>query len=354
MEKIKVKLMGEGHSAGRGVGFYRKFLAAALKESAAVQLVENNPDVIHYPFFDLFYPTLPLPKSKPTVVTIHDLTPLVLTQYYPAGLRAHFNLRRQRHSLSSAAAIITDSLNSRADLIRLFNLPENKIHVIPLAADPVYAIPTATKELERVSRAYKLPPQFVLYVGGINANKNILRLAEVCVTLKLKLVLVGSEFTKEPLETFSFKKILGLQRVHPELREYHRLREFVAKHPVAIQVLGYVSSTDLTAIYRLASVYCQPSLYEGFGLTLLEAMSAGCLVVSSNTGSLPEIYPAGTITFDPRDTSSIGAALTQALNLAADKREHLLSLQREKAKKYSWQKTAALTTKVYQAVKISQ
>ena len=352
MEKIKVKLMGEGHSSGRGVGYYRQFLANSLKDSNKIELVSGSPDLVHYPFFDLFYSTLPMQKNYPTVVTIHDLTPLILTEFYPQGLRARLTLRRQTIAISSASAIITDSNNSRNDLTRLLKIPHDKIHVIPLAADPLYSDKIEPKDLSRVREKYMLPSRFILYVGGINANKNILRLAEVCVELKLKLVLVGSEFTKEPPQTLSFKKLLGLQKVHPELKEFQNLQKFIQLHTDDIKVLGYVPSRDLAAIYRLATVYCQPSLYEGFGLSLLEAMSSGCLVVSSQTGSLPEIFPHGAITFDPRDLSAIKTALSQALSLSISQKNNLIKTQKTKAAEYSWQKTADLTLAVYQSVMV--
>ncbi|MBI1872219.1 glycosyltransferase, partial [Candidatus Collierbacteria bacterium] len=125
--------------------------------------------------------------------------------------------------------------------------------------------------------------------------------------------------------------------------------EYVNSHE-KIKVLGFIESKELSAIYRLATSYCQPSLYEGFGLPLLEAMTAGCLIVSSNTSSLPEIYPEGTITFNPNKVDSIKEALNKALNLKVADLRKLISFQNKEAAEFSWQKTATLTLTVYKRV----
>lgn len=348
MAKLRVDLK-LGHSQGRGVGYYANNLAKALEETGEVVITDKDPDLIHYPFFDLFYSTLPLFKQKPTIVTIHDLTPLVLKNLYPQGIRAKVNLLRQRLSLTNISAIITDSENSKSDIRRYFGIQKEKINAIPLAVDPIYARKPFAAYINQVRRKYNLPNDFVLYVGGINANKNLLRLAEACTDLDIPLVLVGSEFTKVPRETFSFKRMLGIQKIHPELANFQQLIEYIDNHE-GIRVLGFIESKELSAVYRLATLYCQPSLYEGFGLPLLEAMTAGCLIISSNAGSLPEIYPEGTITFDPNEVNSIKEALSNALKLKAADLRKLISAQNIKAKEFSWQKTASLTLSIYRQV----
>ena len=127
---------------------------------------------------------------------------------------------------------------------------------------------------------------------------------------------------------------------------FNKLKEIISGNPLFL-TLGFVPTADLSAIYRLATLYCQPSLYEGFGLPLLEAMTAGCLVVSSNTGSLPEIYPTGTLTFDPTNQTEIERAIGKALAFSEKEREKLIKSGQEKAKQFSWTKTAQLTYEVY-------
>lgn len=349
MSKIKVKLEGGEHSAGRGVGFYRNNLGEALAKLDGIEIVDANPDLVHYPFFDLFYPTLPQRLDHPTVVTIHDLTPLVLPDLYPLGLRARLALFAQKRALKPVAAILTDSLNSKNDLVRFFHPVPNKIFVTPLAADPEYQKKPSRDFIQSVKRKYRLPDKFILYVGGINANKNLVRLAQAAISLNIPLVLVGSEFTKAPLKTLSLKGLLGLQKVHPEIQEFFKLRQLISQNPL-FSTPGFVPTEELNAIYRLASLYCQPSLYEGFGLPVLEAMTAGCLVVCTDTGSLPEIYPHGTITFPPQNQTEIEGAIKKSLSLSSKEKASLVAAAKQKAKDFSWEKTAKLTQAVYLSV----
>lgn len=346
---LKVRLEGEEHSAGRGVGFYRSHLKQALLDSKKVEIVTDSPDLVHYPYFDLFYPTLPQKLEYPTVVTIHDLTPLVLPDYYPKGIRALVGLTWQRLALRNVSAIVTDSLSSKKDIVAIFKVEPEKVFVTHLAVDPAYSEKPPASQIKTVKEKYHLPDKFILYVGGINPNKNLVRLAKVAVKLSCPVVFVGSEFAKTPVQTLSFKKLLGLQTVHPEIKEFKRLKSITDGNSL-FHILGFVPTEDLNMIYRLATLYCQPSLYEGFGLPLLEAMTAGCPVVSSATGSLPEIYPPETIVFSPESESEMEAALERALSIKPKERENQIKAGKEKAGQFSWEKTAAQTFDVYLSV----
>ena len=333
--KIKVNLDSGQHSEKRGIGFYAEFLGAKLANF--VDLTRTNPDIIHYTYFDLFYPTLPLKKTKPTVVTIHDLTPLVLKSLYPTGIRGALNLLHQKLSQSNASGVITDSQNSKNDIIHFFNISKSKIHVIPLAADPQFSISISHKQLLLVKKKYNLPSQFILYVGGVNPNKNLTLLAQTAIDLNIPLVFVGSEFLKPVFN-------------HPELRPFAELKKIISQRPELFLMPGFVPTLDLVAFYKLASLYCQPSLYEGFGICILEAMTAGCLVVSSFTSSLPEIYPKNTITFNPTDINSLRNALNRAMSLSTLQKNSLLKAAIQRAKDYNWNKTAEKTLEVYQKI----
>lgn len=349
MKKIKVKLEGVEHSAGRGVGFYRTHLAQALEKLNEVDIVTTGSDLVHYPYFDLFYPTLPQHLPLPTVVTIHDLTPIVLSNFYPQGFRARLALAAQRTALKNVAAIITDSQSSKKDLINIFKLNPENIHVTPLASDPIYNQKPSSSYIKSIKEKYHLPERFILYVGGVNANKNLVRLTQAAVKLNTPIVFVGSEFIKTPVETFSVKKLLGLQKIHPETKEFEKLKEIISGNPLFF-TLGFVPADELNAIYRLATLYCQPSLYEGFGLPLLEAMSAGCLVVSSQTSSLPEILPSEALVFDPTNLEEMESVINRAISLSAKEKEKMIALGQKKAAEFTWEKTAKATLAVYQAV----
>jgi glycosyltransferase involved in cell wall biosynthesis len=350
MNTIRVNIIPHPSSIGRGIGFYTQFLQKALSKLPQLELTANQPDLLHYTFFDLFYPTLPQKQLLPTVVTVHDVTPLVLKSFYPQGIRGRVNLFLQKKSLRKAAAIITDSLNSKSDIHRYLGIPLEKIYSIPLAADPIYSQSVPAKQLQKVKKKYDLPNTFVLFVGGVNPNKNIVRLIEATQSLNMPLVLVGSEFTKEiKTNSLSIKQKIGLQPLHPELKEADKVRQLVAVSP-NIYTPGFVASKDLAAIYRLATVYCQPSLYEGFGMPLVEAMLSGCLIITSNTSSLPELYPPRTITFDPSSSLSLTKALETVVSLSPKERADLIKKTSSYVKQFNWQKTAAETLRVYQQV----
>ncbi len=349
MTRPRVRIVGAEHSAGRGVGFYRQFLVSGLLKNNRVELVEDSPDLIHYPFFDPFYPTLPQKHQLPTVVTIHDLTPLVLSEFYPLGLRARLALSAQEKAIKNVSAVLTDSLCSKKDLIKYFHLDPGRVFVTPLASDPAFGEKPKPDFIQTVKSKYHLPDRFILYVGGVNPNKNLVRLARAAIKLDIPLVLVGSEFTKAPVKTFSVKAMIGFQKVHPETKAFLELKQLITGNPL-FYTPGFVPTEEFNAFYRLATLYCQPSLYEGFGIPLLEAMSAGCLIVSSQTSSLPEIYPAGTPTFDPYNQPQIEAVISQALALPKPKREALIKIGLKKAEEFNWEKTAQLTEKVYLSV----
>ena len=336
--KIKVFLDSGTHSQGRGVGFYAENLAKGLEKLSDITLTDANPDLIHYPFFDLFYHTLPIKKTKPTIVTIHDVTPLVMSSRYPKGIRGSLNLVRQWLALQSVSAIITDSENSKKDIEKYLFVPKEKIFVTPLAIDPMYGKEISEEKLQEVKKRLNLPDKFILTVaGGPNPNKNLPSLAEVTDRLDIPLVIVGKGMLQEVREP-----------VHPELIDMVRLK--VYKHLI---LPGFVSNDDLNAIYHLATLYVQPSLYEGFGLPLLEAMTAGCLVASSNSSSLPEIYHEGAITFNPHKLASMEKAIKKALALSPKAKQNQIELAKEKASTFSWSKTAKATREVYKKVLIS-
>lgn len=336
MNKIKVFLSSGNHSKGRGVGFYTENLSKALGNLSGVEITEKDPDIIHYPFFDLFFHTLPVKKTKPTIVTIHDVTPLIMSGRYPKGIKGSFNLARQWLALQSASAIITDSENSKKDIEKYLFVPNEKIFVTPLAVDSIYEKEVSQEKLLEVKKRYNFPDKFILTVaGGPNPNKNLPSLAEVTDRLDIPLLIVGKGMLQEIREP-----------VHPELIDMVRLK--VYKHLI---LPGFVSNEDLSALYRLATLYVQPSLYEGFGLPLLEAMTAGCLIASSNSSSLPEIYHEEAITFNPQKLISMEKAIKKALSLTPKEKEIQIDAAKAKANTFTWSKTAKATVDVYNKVR---
>ncbi|MFZ5366037.1 MAG: glycosyltransferase family 4 protein [Patescibacteria group bacterium] len=350
---IDIGPLETGHAV-RGVGAYTKSLVEAfgklkiknekLKIDAFNFKTQNsklktqNYDLIHYPHFDLFFLTLPWRKPIKTIVTIHDVIPLVFPKHYPSGIRGKIKFLIQKSSLKSASAVITDSQNSKRDIVEYLGFPEEKIYVVSLAPSGVFKPEKSTSLLHRIKVKYKLPEEFILYVGDVNWNKNIPGLLRAFYKLKtpsqkLKLVFVGKAFLDESL---------------PEVCEILQLIKVLKLEDRVIR-LGWIPEEDLVKIYNLAQVYCQPSFYEGFGLPVLEAMACGCPVVASKTSSLPEICGEGALMVNPNKTEKMVEALERAI-VNTKARDALIRKGFEQVKKFSWEKTAKETMDVYKKV----
>lgn len=337
----------------RGIGNYTNNLIENLKKDKTIQLQTftnisevKGVDLVHYPWFDFFFHKLPVIKRAPTVVTIHDVIPLIFKQNYPAGIKGRFNFFLQKLALSSCKSLITDSEVSKKDIIKYLKIEKDKINVVHLAADSNFR---PLKENERLltKRKYSLPDRFILYTGDANWVKNLPFLINGFKLLKkdfldLKLVLVGGVF---------LKKLDNID--HPELESLKKVNELIIKLHLEEEVirLGQVDTESLVGIYNSATVYIQPSLYEGFGLPVLEAMSCGTPVICSKEGSLPEIAGNAAIYFDPKNLNQF---VTILVDLLKDKalQSRLSKLALREAIKYSWKKTARETIKIYLSLQI--
>lgn len=343
---LDISPLHTGHKT-RGIGVYTRELSQALKKIDRTNqyfLTTRPRDVkhislIHYPYFDLFFRTLPLKHPVPIVVTIHDLIPLVLPQYFKPGLRGQFHFWLQRHSLKQAAAIITDSQNSKRDIIQYFHIPPEKITVIPLAVPIGFTKLVSSRQLHRTQTKYHLPDRFLLYVGDINYHKNISGLLSAFAQVRsvypnLQLVLVSRALAQTIPEAALIKNLI----LKLNLSSCVKLLTNVSLDPL----------TDLNSLYQLATAYVHPSFYEGFGLPVLEAMTAGTLTICSDVASLPETYDQAAITFDPHNPENMVRTINQALKLTKSQKEKLIAAGKTQADKFSWEKTAKATVKVYQ------
>ncbi|MFH1244013.1 MAG: glycosyltransferase family 1 protein [bacterium] len=325
-------------SKTRGVGAYTRELISALRSSfPADEFVETtgNPystkvDLVHYPFFDPYFLTLPWRFPVPTIVTIHDLIPLKYPTHFPAGKRGKLKWQVQKFLAHRTNAILTDSNSSASDIHALMGIPQERVHVVPLASATARTTLALTPKLKKL---YHLPDRYILYVGDVNWNKNLPGLIQAFARLdnaSTHLVLVGKVFADKPA-----------------IPEYFAVEQAIidSKKPKHIHLLGYVPSHHLVAIYREATLYCQPSWDEGFGLPILEAMKAGCPVLSSNQGSLPEVGGEAATYFDPHH-DNLTSALQSLLSSPAQ-RTSLVERGLVQAKKFTWSKTANLTRTIY-------
>jgi glycosyltransferase involved in cell wall biosynthesis len=301
------------------------------------QKLPDDIEVVHYPYFEPFSLSLPVFKKSKTVVTVHDLTPLLFPEHFPAGFRGNTKWRIQRQALRRVDAIITDSEISKKDIHSIVRYPKEKIFSIPLAAGKEFKVLKLNKE-DRASlkKKYHLPEKFALYVGDVTWNKNLPRLIRAIQKTQMPLVMVGKALASHE---FDHTNPWNADLVHVQ-------KEIDTDQ---FRVLGFVSTQDLVGIYNMAEVFVFPSLYEGFGLPILEAMSCGCPVITSKAGSLPEVAGDAAYYIDPRNEESITEGITAVISNEKI-REELSQKGLQQAQKFSWEKTAKETLAVYQSL----
>ncbi len=332
----------------RGTGFYLRNLQTSLEkyypENKYIyfdrgDLLEKDVDVVHYPYFEPFFLTLPLFQKNKTVVTIHDLTPFVFPKQFPSGLKGKMKWQIQKFALKNANAIISDSESSKKDIVRFAGISPSKIHVVYLAAGEEFKkYQISNIKYQILKKKYNLPEKFVLYVGDVTWNKNLPRLIEAIKKVNVPLVMVGDALVQTDIDM-----------KNPWNRDFNKLLKLV-KGDNRIVRLGFVSKEELVLLYNIAAVFAMPSLYEGFGLPLLEAMSCGCPVVTSREGSLAEIAGEACKYVDAYDVDNITQGINDVVkskNLQQDLSEKGLI----QSKKFTWKKTAEKTISVYMSVR---
>ena len=293
-------------------------------------LLRERIDLFHAPHYVL----PPLIHCR-SVVTIHDCIHLMFPQYLPGRLAYAYAKTQLWTAAHRSDRILTVSETSKLDILRRFRVPADKVTVVYNAIDERLARPPAEEDFERVRARYQLKDPFALYVGNIKPHKNLERLIEAFHELRqesafeaLKLVIIGDEITKYQ----------GLRRA------VHRYK--LHKH---VRFFGFVPLETLAVMYRLASVFVFPSLYEGFGLPPLEAMSFGTPVVTSNVSSLPEVVGDAAMLVDPYSAESIADGMRRVLT-----DEHLRAFLHERgmerAREYSWEQSVRSIRQVYAEV----
>lgn len=328
----------------RGTGIYTANLFETLSRISEVHvsLIEigsdiSGFDIIHYPYFDLFFLTLPILKKKITVVTVHDLIPLKYPKQFKVGMKGLVKWQIQKLSLKNSQAIITDSETSKRDIIEFTDIEEGKIFRIYLGVDKEFKVVNSKKNLTYIQSRYRLPENFLLYVGDVNYNKNIEGLIKsfkeaADLIPSLKLVLIGQGFKSGSAELSCLTDLINSLKLNDRIIR-----------------LGNIKKEDLISIYNLAKIYIQPSFYEGFGLPVLEAMACGCPVISADTSSLSEIVQDSALMINPYRSGSIRESIIRLYN-DEEERRSLIEKGLDRIKSFSWEKCASETVSVYKKV----
>ncbi len=281
-------------------------------------------DLLHSPYYIKPY-WLPCPS----VVTIHDLIPMIYPQHLPHRWTAWIFRATASLAVRRTNQIIAVSESTSRDLARLFGASQAQMTVVHEAADERFR-PFEKEQWEQVLHRYGLPRKYILYLGINKPHKNLVFLLQVFsqVKTKAKLVLAGRE---DPRYRQARKEAERL-----DLRE-------------RVVFLGEVADRDLPMLYNGAELFVFPSLYEGFGLPVLEAMACGTPVICSSTSSLPEIVGDAALTLDPLDRDAWVAALAELLEKEALRAE-MSTKGLRRAQTFSWEDTARRTWLVYQRI----
>jgi glycosyltransferase involved in cell wall biosynthesis len=288
-------------------------------------LRQIEPDVVHFT-----NGMVPLASPVPTVVTIHDMSLTLYPRYHPPR-RVLLNRPLVDLAARRADAIITVSQSAKRDITRLYNLPADRVHVVQEAAAPSFQPVRDSAERDRVRRRYGLADRFILYVGTIEPRKNLPALIEAFARRHHRGDLPHQLVCAGPYGWLS-----------RDLED--RLERLQIEH--AIRFTGYVPFDDLPALYSLAEMFVFPSLYEGFGLPVIEAMACGTPVMTGRVPALAEITGAAAELVDRLDAESIGEAMV-GLARSRERRENLSALGLQRAHGFSWQRAARETLDVY-------
>ncbi|MCM8767436.1 MAG: glycosyltransferase family 4 protein [Candidatus Omnitrophica bacterium] len=292
-----------------------------------IEFIHGKFDIIHI----LIHPYYCLHLSGKLVITFHDIAHLIFPEMFSLFEVETFKFAAKR-AVKKADRIIAVSESTKNDLIKYLNVKPDKIIVIHVGLYDFFYEIFDEDMIEKVKLKYGIRKKYILSVGTIEPKKNHIRLLNAFVKIKKKindyqLIICGKPGWK-------FREF------------YKRLSEINDKIRKDIIVTNYVPLRDLTILYKEADIFTFPSLYEGFGSPILEAMRCGVPVITSNISSMPEVAGDAALLINPEDEDDIANAI---LKLIEDKelRENLIKKGLERVKLFTWENTAKKTLKVY-------
>lgn len=305
------------HEMGRAdLTTWRRLLIEQVQAPPALRSL--GYDVVH--FTDYRRPLLPLAR---TVVTVHDLAAFRYPETFSAGQR---RLKQWflRQSVRRADRIIVPSASTEADLVNILGVDPERVAIVPHGVTPVLIPPGPSPR----------PRPYLLFVGTLEPRKNLVRLIEAYAKVRDRL-----------------SDVPDLVIIGRRGWLYQPILRAVEDHHLADRVifLGYVPRSYLPSWYQHAVGFCFPTLYEGFGLPVLEAMAADCPVMTANRGAAREVAEGAALLVDPENVDAIAEGMS-SLIVGADVGATLRAAGRERARLYPWARTAAATRAVYQIV----
>lgn len=300
----------------------------------ARQAAKDRLDLFHAPCL-----TAPLYLNCPLVVTVHDMIWAFPQRFSQNGSRSFKRMLMEKYNyaipnaaMKRASAVITVSRAARESIVEYSHLWADRIFVTYEAASPSFKQIKTEQVLETVRQKYDLTADFILAIGSADPRKNITTLVQAYALLP-----------QELKERYQLVIVWTHSLLADELSK--KLEQLgVAEH---VRFLRQVSTDDLVLLYNLASLFVFPSLYEGFGLPLLEAMACGVPVIASNNSSIPEVVGEAALLFDARDSQGVSAAIRSVLTDETIKLR-LRDAGLKRAAEFSWEKCAHETVVCYQ------
>ena len=296
-------------------------------------LKDKNIDLFHIPQNGIGFP---LETKTDVVVTIHDLIPYLMPETVGKGYLKRF-LRDMQRIINECKGIITVSEYSKKDILRFFpQFPKEKIYVTPLATNNTFIPLDKEKCREYLKNFFGIDKKFILYVGGFSSRKNV------------KSLLKAYKKIKNDLKEYHYLVLLGSMK-----DDGLKLKKLSYSLGINNDVIftGYISDETIPVFYNAAECFAYPSLYEGFGLPILEAMSCKTPVITSNITSIPEVTGQNSaILIDPFDLSELSYSIKSVLNDEVLK-YNLAKKGYEKSLQYSWRLTAKKTLEAYNHIK---
>jgi glycosyltransferase involved in cell wall biosynthesis len=289
-------------------------------------IAQSEVDLCHF-----MNNSAPISCKSPYLITIYDASLFLFSQYHPRSRLLALRLLLPQ-AARRARAIVTVSQASRQELVKVLHLAPEKVYVVHCAVSQEFRPLRDEARRALLRKQYHLPPKFVLYVGTIEPRKNLFRLIAAFGRTQADhpdchLVLAGPE---------------GWM-MNGALEKETTAANLTGK----VHYLGFVPQVDLPGIYSLATLFAFPSLHEGFGLPLLEAMACGTPVLTSNRSAMPEVSGAAAYLVDPNSVESMADGLNDLLNSAA-RREWHIEQGFARAEQFSWEQAARETAVIYE------
>ncbi len=294
--------------------------------SIAADANRLKADVFHTPHY-----TTPFRLKMPCVTTIHDILHITGKEYFsfPKRLYARAIIA---HACKVSKAIIVDSEFTKRELMDAFPIADERLHVVHLGISPNYFKKYIKSDIDSFQKKFGLVKPIILYAGSLKPHKNVDVLISAYANMKhrseYQLAFSGDSI-KERRELWDLIKQKGLTG--------------------DIVDIGRVSQSDLALAYQAASVVVLPSLYEGFGFSILEAMASGTPAIGARAGSIPEVMDDGGILFDPYSVEELSVALERVLN-DTDFQRQLVQRGMQNIARFSWDKCAEETFQIYKDV----